>query len=226
MSKPVYILNLETTTKNCSVSVAKNGDCIARKEMSDEQFIHAEYLHLFIQEVLQESQIRFQDLSAIAVSKGPGSYTGLRIGVSAAKGLCYALDLPLLALDTMQILAQQIKNPLGTIITVLDARRMEVYYAVFDKKYKQLQTTQALVVESDSFYPFLIDANTSFVGDAVEKMKPILTDAPLSLTENSFPSAKEMCGLSFEKFETNDWENLAYFEPFYLKDFIVTSKIN
>ena len=127
-----YILNLETATKNCSVSIAKNGETIICKQMAEEGYSHAEKLHVFIDAVLKESTIDFKDLDAIAVSQGPGSYTGLRIGVSAAKGLCFALDIPLIAVDTLAVLAAQVTKKDGIIIPMIDARRMEVYSAVFN----------------------------------------------------------------------------------------------
>ena len=126
-----YILNLETATKNCSVSISQNGKTILCKEMAEAGYSHAERLHVFIEECLKESNLTFKDLSAIAVSKGPGSYTGLRIGVSAAKGLCFALDLPLIAVDTLQVLASKLTISEGVIIPMIDARRMEVYSAIF-----------------------------------------------------------------------------------------------
>lgn len=225
MTPPVYILNLETTTKNCSVSIAKNGVCVAIKEISDEQFVHAEFINVFIENVLHESKITFQDLNAIAVSQGPGSYTGLRIGVSTAKGLCFALEIPLIALDTMQVLAQQITQPEGSIITLLDARRMEVYYAVYNQQHQKLVSTQAMVVEPHSFDAFLTDKPVLMVGDCVSKLKSVVNREGVIFKENSYPSAQEMSTLSFEKFTQNQFENLAYFEPFYLKDFIVTKKV-
>ena len=130
-----YILNIETATKNCSVALAKNGETILCKEIAEEGYSHAERLHVFIDEVCKVSGISFQDLSAIAVSQGPGSYTGLRIGVSAAKGLCYALNIPLISVDTLQVLASKVTIAEGLIIPMLDARRMEVYSAIFDFKY-------------------------------------------------------------------------------------------
>ena len=126
-----YILNIETATKNCSVALAKEGKTILCKEIAEEGYSHAERLHVFIEEVIEEAGITFKDLAAIAVSQGPGSYTGLRIGVSAAKGLCYALDIPLIAVDTLKTLASQVKISSGLIIPMIDARRMEVYSAIF-----------------------------------------------------------------------------------------------
>ena len=138
-----YILNIETATKNCSVALAKEGKTILCKEIAEEGYSHAERLHVFIEEIIKEVGITFQDLIAIAVSQGPGSYTGLRIGVSAAKGLCYALDIPLIAVDTLQVLASQATVSSGLIIPILDARRMEVYSAVFTSNYNKIRAVQA-----------------------------------------------------------------------------------
>ena len=138
-----YILNIESSTTNCSISLALNGKVIAIKEKNDESYSHSTKLHSFIDEVLKESNVSSRELSAIAVSKGPGSYTGLRIGVAAAKGLCYALDLPLISVSTLLILAKQIKVESGLIIPVMDARRDEVYSAVFDSSYNSIREVLA-----------------------------------------------------------------------------------
>ena len=127
-----FILSIETATTNCSVSLSKEGKLIALKEDYSDKYSHAERLHVFIQELMVENNIDKGNLDAIAVSKGPGSYTGLRIGVSAAKGLCYALDIPLIAVSTLQSLAAQVKENHGFVIPMLDARRMEVYSAIFN----------------------------------------------------------------------------------------------
>ncbi len=214
------ILNIETTTKNCSVSLSKNGQLIALKEINEGGYSHAENLHPFIDAVLQDTQYNYTDLSAIAVSKGPGSYTGLRIGVSAAKGLCFALDIPLISIDTLLALAYKVKVDSDVIIPVLDARRMEVYQAVFTSKYRQLETTKAKVVEKDTYNKYLDKGKVTFIGDAVEKIKTFIKHPKAVFIENEFPSAKEMIALSYKKFLQKDFEDVAYFEPFYLKDFI------
>ena len=146
-----YILNIETATKNCSVALAQEGKIILCKEIAEEGYSHAERLHVFIEEIIQEAGITFQDLTAIAVSQGPGSYTGLRIGVSAAKGLCYALNIPLIAVDTLQVLASQTKVKEGFIVPMLDARRMEVYSAIFNSKLEKQREIQAEVISKSSF---------------------------------------------------------------------------
>lgn len=218
----VYILNIETATKNCSVSVSKDGKTIALHELNDGKYSHAEKLHEFIKTVIDESNIDFKDLSAVAVSKGPGSYTGLRIGVSAAKGICFSLDIPLIATNTLQALAMSITNTDGIKIALLDARRMEVYSAVFSNKNKRIRETEAEVISETSFNEYLIDKKVYFLGDGASKCKEVITHKNAIFLENKFPSANEMSKLSFEKYKISDFENVAYFEPFYLKDFLVT----
>lgn len=218
-----YILNIETTSKNCSVAVAKDGVILSVREMAELGYSHAEKLHVFVSEALQESGIQLSDLHAVAVSQGPGSYTGLRIGVSAAKGFCLALDVPLIAIDTMEVLARQVKERDGLIIPLIDARRMEVYSAVFDKDFRIIEATKSEIITSDSFST--IKESVYFVGDGVEKCKSILVnDSFHYLDAVIFPSAKEMCALSFEKHKKSDFVNVAYFEPYYLKDFFIAPK--
>ena len=217
------LLNIETATKNCSVSLAKDGITILTKEISEEGYSHAERLHVFIEEILKETQTTFQDLKAVAVSKGPGSYTGLRIGVSAAKGICYALNIPLISVDTLQVLAQQVKIEQGIIIPMLDARRMEVYSAVFDKNFTKIMDVQAEVLTAESYAE--IEESTYFIGDCQEKCKTVLTKPNFHFVSNIiFPSANEMSALSYQKFLNQEFEDVAYFEPFYLKDFMITKK--
>lgn len=218
-----YILNIETATKNCSVSLAKDGKTILLKEIAEQGYSHAEKLHVFIEDILKESGITVRDLKAIAISKGPGSYTGLRIGVSAAKGLCYALQIPLISVDTLQVLAQKVTQNDGLIIPMIDARRMEVYSAVFNPNYHKIAEVQAEVLTESSY----ADRTETiyFVGDCQEKCQTVLTAANfVFLSEIVFPSANEMSPISFEKFTKNDFEDVAYFEPFYLKDFMLTKK--
>ena len=169
-----YILNLETATKNCSVSISQNGKTILCKEMAEAGYSHAEKLHVFIEECLKESNITFKELSAIAVSQGPGSYTGLRIGVSAAKGLCFALDIPLIAIDTLQVLASKLTISEGIIIPMIDARRMEVYSAIFNFKFEKIREVQAEILTENSFEE--IAESIHFVGDCAEKAKTVLTN--------------------------------------------------
>ncbi len=216
-----YILNLETATKNCSVSISQDGKTILYKEMAEAGYSHAEKLHVFIEECLKDSKLTFIDLSAIAVSQGPGSYTGLRIGVSAAKGLCFALDLPLISIDTLQVLASQLSITEGVIIPMIDARRMEVYSAIYNSNYEKIREVQAEILTENSFEE--ISETIHFVGDCAEKAKTVLTNTNFIFHEEIFyPSANEMSALSYQKFQQSKFEDVAYFEPYYLKDFMAT----
>jgi tRNA threonylcarbamoyladenosine biosynthesis protein TsaB len=215
------ILNIETSTKNCSVSIAKEGNLVHYKEINDGNYSHAEKLHPFIMEVLSEAKIDKSSIDAIAVSKGPGSYTGLRIGVSAAKGLCFALNIPLISIDTLKSLATSTKVDDGYIIPMLDARRMEVYAAIFDSNYNQVREIKAEIIDETSFEEFQ-GSNLLLLGDGAAKCKEVLNGANITYLDAKFPSSKEMAFLSYEKYKKNDIEDVAYFEPFYLKDFIVT----
>jgi tRNA threonylcarbamoyladenosine biosynthesis protein TsaB len=214
-----YILNIETATKNCSVSLAVDGQTLVCKEISELGFSHAEKLHLFIEDVIQEAGISWSQLSAIAVSQGPGSYTGLRIGVSAAKGLSYALQIPLISVDTLASLAHQVTQNDGLIVPMIDARRMEVYSAIFDSNKQKIRAIQAEIITEESFAS--ISEIVYFVGDSNEKVKTVLTKSNfVFLDAIQYPSAKEMSAISYQKFEENNFEDVAYFEPFYLKDFL------
>ena len=217
-----YILNIETATKNCSVAIAQDGKTLLCKQIAESGYSHAEKLHVFIEELLLELQLNYKDLNAIAVSQGPGSYTGLRIGISAAKGLCYALDIPLIAVDTLEILARQLQVSEGCIVPMIDARRMEVYSAIFDAQYQKLRETQAEIITEDSFAT--IEGTVYFVGDSTEKCATTLTQSNFIFKDNIvYPSANEMSYLSDEKYKKNDTVDVAYFEPYYLKDFMTTA---
>ena len=218
-----YILNIETATKNCSVALAKDGKTVFCKEISEQGYSHAELLHVFIEEVLKDANVTFHDLHAIAISKGPGSYTGLRIGVSSAKGLCYALGIPLIAIDTLTILAHQLKVENGLIIPMIDARRMEVYSAVFNSNAEKIREVQSEILTEDSFTSY--NETLHFIGDSNEKAKTVLTNENFVFHDIVvFPSANEMSVLSYTKYQKQDFEDVAYFEPYYLKDFFITSK--
>ncbi len=217
-----YILNIETATTNCSVSLSKEGEILVLKEDYNSNYSHAESLHLFIAAVIKEANLKPQHLDAIAVSKGPGSYTGLRIGVSAAKGLCFSLDKPLISIDTLEALSHQVVIENGCIVPMLDARRMEVYAAVYDKDHQKIRAIEAQILDEHSFKTFLDAGPVYFIGNGVEKTKLIITHPNAVFIENKLPSAKEMAKLADAKYKKSDIENVAYFEPFYLKDFIGT----
>lgn len=217
------ILCIETATKNCSVALSVNGKVIALQEDNPKNepgkhFSHAEKLQGYITQVLVEANISKNDLQAIAVSKGPGSYTGLRIGVSAAKGLCYALDIPLLAISTLGSLASQVTG--SVVVPMLDARRMEVYSAVFSSEMDQIRDIQAQIITQDSFNTYLNQGMVTFIGDGVEKFEAVCAHPNAVFIKNALPSASQMAQIAILKFTQNDTQDVAYFEPYYLKDFI------
>lgn len=220
------ILNIETTTTNCSVSLSKQGETLVLKEDYSANYSHAESLHVFIDEVFKSSQMKLSDIDAIAVSKGPGSYTGLRIGVSAAKGLCYALDKPLISVSTLESLSHQVQISDGIIVPMLDARRMEIYSAVFNSEHQIIRDIQAQILEKSLFLEYLENTKVYFIGNAVDKTKSIIKNKNTVFIDNKLPSANELGKLAFLKFLRNDFENVAYFEPYYLKDFIDLRQVN
>lgn len=222
-SSDVFILNIETATRNCSVALARNGETIALREIAEEGYSHAEKLHVFIEELILESQITFKELNAIAVSQGPGSYTGLRIGVSSAKGLCFALNIPLIATDTLQTLAAQINISNGLIVPMIDARRMEVFSATFDENLNTIQKVKAEIITDQSYINQ--EEEIHFLGDGGSKCKELLNKSNFTFhDEIIYPSANEMSFLSFEKYKKSDTVDVAYFEPLYVKDFLITAK--
>lgn len=204
------------------MAIALNGITILCKEIAEEGYSHAEKLHGFIADVVKDAGIEFSDLSAIAVSQGPGSYTGLRIGVSAAKGLSYGLNIPLIAIDTLQSLATQVSISEGLIVPMLDARRMEVYSAVFSNTFEKVRAIEAEIIDENSFQNW--SGPVYFIGDCAEKCQAVLTnDNFVFLEQYKYPSANQMSQLSFEKFRNSDFVDVAYFEPYYLKDFLITT---
>jgi tRNA threonylcarbamoyladenosine biosynthesis protein TsaB len=218
------ILHIETSTKNCSVSIANCGELISLKEINTGEYSHAEMLHPLINEALLESKLTIKDIEAIAVGKGPGSYTGLRIGVSAAKGLCFANDIPLISINSLEILAQSITIDSGLIIPMIDARRLEVYAAIYDKNLNAVRETKAEIIDSHSFLDELQNQKVYFLGDGAKKSKEIILHENAVFIENVFPSAKKMATISYHKFKNESTEDVAYFEPFYLKNFVATQE--
>lgn len=221
LNKTAYILNIETATKNCSITLAKNGMPMVSKELAEEQYTHAEKLHVFIAEALAELHITARDLTAVAVSQGPGSYTGLRIGVAAAKGFCFALDIPLITVDTLTILATQAQQQEGYIIPMIDARRMEVFYAIFNAQLQKINPTQTMVITQDSFSEMGSHAPIYLVGDGAAKCKPLLHKKHFIFIDTVlYPSSKAMCKISYEKLLKHETVDLPSFEPHYAKEFM------
>lgn len=220
------ILQIETATPVCSAAISRDGITVALKEEQASN-IHAGSLTLFIQDAMQQAGLQFSDLDAVAVSKGPGSYTGLRIGVSTAKGLCFALDKPLIAVDTLQMMAEGFlaKEPdyQGLVCSMIDARRMEVFTAVFDVALSYVKPTSATIIDEDSFAAELADTTVTFIGDGAMKCSEILAHSRATFLADNFNSAANMSKLAYQRFLDHTFENVAYFEPFYLKDFVFTT---
>lgn len=218
-----FILNIETATRVCSVSLGKEGKTIASKETQIANS-HAEYLSVFIEELLENNNLKPGDLDAVAVSMGPGSYTGLRIGVSTAKGLCYAIDKPLIAVPTLQSMAfgaLQMKNEKESLYCpMIDARRMEVYTAFFDGKNKEVRKTQADIIDEHSYKEYFENHTVYFFGDGASKCKDAFQNyTNANFVDNFTMSAQNMIHIAENKYHNNDFEDVAYFEPFYLKEY-------
>lgn len=221
------ILQIETATTVCSVALAKDGELIAFKQL-DERNIHAEIITLFIDELIAGAGLQYKDIDAVAVSSGPGSYTGLRIGVSTAKGLCFAIDKPLIAVETLAAMAQGIIaegniDSQTLLCPMIDARRMEVYTALFDVKGNVVKPTSAEIIDQGSFAGQLKDHKILFFGDGAEKCREVLSMNTNAQFISGFAnSATYLTKKAAEKFANGQFEDVAYFEPYYLKDFLVT----
>ena len=221
------ILCLETSTSVCSVALNESCCTLALRE-SEKQNAHSEKITTFIKEVMDTAGIDYPQLDAVAVSKGPGSYTGLRIGVSTAKGICYAADLPLMAVDTLEAMAYGMKEKLGSqigkndlLIPMIDARRMEVYAAVFDTQLNRIQDTAALVIDENSFADLRKEHHIWLFGDGAPKLIQLFENQHnTSIIDGFKPSAAFMRPLAERALLNKDFVDVAYFEPFYLKDFI------
>jgi tRNA threonylcarbamoyladenosine biosynthesis protein TsaB len=220
------ILQLETATQVCSVAIAKDGETVALKELQAPN-IHASNLTLFIEEAMQQAGLKFTDLDAIAVSKGPGSYTGLRIGVSTAKGLCYALDKPLIGINTLEMMAAGYKLAYpdyeGLICPMIDARRMEVFTGIFDVALNEVEAVNAKIVDVNSFTEFDISTKIVFLGDGADKCKAVISHDGAMFEDQNFNTAVNMNRLALDTYQSGRFEDVAYFEPFYLKDFVLTT---
>lgn len=215
------LLCIETSGKNCSVALFEGLQLVSIREVHTEQFSHSENLHVFIEQVLKESNLQPKAIKAIAISAGPGSYTGLRIGVATAKGLCYGWDIPLIALPTLRILAEQVTyefTDIEYIIPMIDARRMEVFTAVYSRDFSPILKERSEILTESTFDTYLNKGKTIFLGDGITKFQAICKHKNAYFWENKFPSAKQMGRLALEKYQAQAFEDIAYFEPFYLKE--------
>lgn len=221
------ILNIETATPVCSVAVSNNGTIVFERENTDGPS-HASLLGVFVADAIAELRAQGLTLDAVAVSCGPGSYTGLRIGVSEAKGLCYGLGIPMIALKTPLVMAQKIietqEVETDTLLCpMIDARRMEVYAALYDKQLNVVRDIAADIVDSDSYKEYLSESKVLFFGNGADKCDECITDSNARFLKGVYPSAKYMIRLSEEAYAAKQFVDTAYFEPFYLKDFVATT---
>ena len=220
----INLLLIETSTEVCSVAMAVDGKIAAEREIKEHK-AHARVISRFIQEVLEEAKLEVSDCSAIVVSEGPGSYTGLRVGVSVAKGICYGASIPLIAIGSLELIARLALEKIGTpdspfkIVPMIDARRMEVYTAIFDNNYKQLTKTEAHILSEQSYADILSEGKVIFTGDGSDKFKA-LAGHPNAIFVDGYASARGMLAPAMEKYKRSEFADVAYFEPFYLKDFI------
>jgi len=217
------ILCIETATKTCSVAIVKDGMVLAEKSLSGQGYGHAENLHPFIDSILKENNILSRALNAIAISAGPGSYTGLRIGVSAAKGLCYSLQIPLIAVNTLQLMcySKKLKDiNVDLLVPMIDARRNEVYTATFLPTGNQSGAVEPKILDEQSYSEELTDQRIAFFGDGAEKFKSMIHHPNAIFVDEIEPLASQMAALATEQFKESKFEDVAYFEPFYLKEFM------
>jgi len=217
------ILNIETSSKNCSVSISKNGKTVGLEEQYFEKYSHSKSLHVFIDNLFKKTKLSPADLSAVAISEGPGSYTGLRIGASAAKGMCFALDIPLISLDTMHILSRRIECSEGYIIPAMDARRDEIYYSIFKsnncKIPELVEETNSIILTTDSFMNYIKSSTVNFVGNCNEKIMDFLNHENIIFSDFMLPSANDMGILSNLNYTKKEFVDVSEFQPKYLKDF-------
>ncbi|MFD2597664.1 tRNA (adenosine(37)-N6)-threonylcarbamoyltransferase complex dimerization subunit type 1 TsaB [Sphingobacterium corticis] len=226
-----YILCIETATTTCSVSISNQDELLGLRE-AQEPNMHASALTVFIEDLIADCGITFASLSAVAVSKGPGSYTGLRIGVSVAKGLCYALDIPLISVNTLASMAQGFfsenadrLDKHSLLCPMIDARRMEVYVAMFDKQLRESDPTRALIVDEHSFDSWTAEGKHLLLfGTGADKLSELFKSRnDLQVVLGFQNSATHLVVPAWQKYQTSDFEDVAYFEPFYLKDFVATT---
>lgn len=214
-----YILCIETSSEICSVALAHGEQCTAMQECNTNNS-HAKNMIPFVEETLRQAAIGKNQLNAIAVGVGPGSYTGLRIGVSTAKGLAYSLGIPVIAISTLECIAEPFLNQAEHCRPMIDARRMEVFTALYNHDGQLLEEPNAKIVEEDSFDEELTNFKTIFCGNGAAKCEELLRKYPNAVFKTESLSAKNMVPIAFRKFQAEQFENVAYFEPFYLKDYV------
>ena len=214
------ILHIETSSKNCSVAISDGEALLCLCEEVSENYKQSESLHSFVEWALEGAEISIKDIDAVCLGKGPGSYTGLRIGAASAKGFCYGLKIPLIAVNSLEIMIEPFLNQnYDFVIPLVDARRMEVYTAVYDGiSGEELVPTEAKVLDETSFQEFK-DKKVLFVGDGASKTQEIVQLPNAEFNNDFYPSAKYLVKKTLEKIEKKDFEDIAYFEPFYLKEF-------
>lgn len=228
MSANINILHIETATKVCSCSLASGNELLFSRESYAEQS-HAKLLGVFVEEAVNFSRKNNVQIDAVCVSSGPGSYTGLRIGVSEAKGLSYGLSAKLIAIPTLKLLASTVAQTIDAdalLCPMIDARRMEVYTSVFDRSLNTIESTNAKIIKEDSFLDLLSENKIYFFGDGAFKCKEIITHPNAIFLDDIHPLASNMVNLSLDAFDKKLFEDVAYFEPFYLKDFVATKPKN
>ncbi|MDD4199222.1 MAG: tRNA (adenosine(37)-N6)-threonylcarbamoyltransferase complex dimerization subunit type 1 TsaB [Paludibacter sp.] len=223
----MVILHIETSTHVCSVALSEKEKCIFQRSSYD-GMNHAALLSLFIQDILDLLRKSGKKLDAVAVSSGPGSYTGLRIGVSTAKGLCYGLDIPLISVSTLEIItiaAQQTLSPNENrlFVPMIDARRMEVYDAIFNAKGAIIRNTAASIIQENAYAEWLKNNQLYFFGNGAAKCKQVITSPNATFIDDIHPLAENMIVPALKKYQQQQFEDVAYFEPFYLKEFHVNA---
>lgn len=218
----MYILHIETSVKTCSVAISMAGELIDTKESHPSGFEHSESLNVFIESILNNNNLTLTDLAAISIGAGPGSYTGLRIGTASAKGFCYALDIPLIAIDSLSIMMEKFASENKTdkydfYIPMIDARRMEVYDAIFDKHLVLISNPTARIIDEMSFQD--LTGKVLLFGEGADKLNEVAFLNKVEIHPNFKTSASGMCQKAYQKFKAKQFEDLAYFDPIYLKEF-------
>ena len=212
------ILHIETSSKNCSVAISFDEKLLCLCEKVSQDYKQSENLHTYIEWALEGAEIKLKDLDAVSLGKGPGSYTGLRIGAASAKGFCFGLGIPLVTVNSLETMVEPFLGNYDLIIPLIDARRMEVFTAVYSHDFSPILGERAEILTESTFDTYLNKGKTIFLGDGITKFQAICKHKNAYFWENKFPSAKQMGRLALEKYQAQAFEDIAYFEPFYLKE--------